>query len=212
MKKTVKTTFRIFFTLMLCFFLASAQTVAALAAETSEPEENTSSQVSEDNSTEDEGPNTLQLNLDPAWAGVEFELQSDTVDAVTMVTVSPEGMLTIDLDGSYIYSLNANSELIPVIPSQEEAAATSDEEEVEVAGSNTNEAESQPPDEENKPLAESEKTLLPGIPNLHLFLFAGGLVICLGILITMTVIKRRRENQSYDEDDDEYIYDDSEDG
>ena len=43
-----------------------------------------------------------------------------------------------------------------------------------------------------------------GIPTPHIFLFAGGMVIAIGTLIFMQIRKKKRENESpYDDEDEE---------
>ena len=55
---------------------------------------------------------------------------------------------------------------------------------------------------EQKP--ESNKKAESGIPTLHIILFAGCMVIAIGTLIFMQIRKKKRENESpYDDEDEE---------
>ena len=65
--------------------------------------------------------------------------------------------------------------------------------------------ESQPEKQTEGSSAEESSATVAGIPVLHLCLFVGGMVLSVGGLITMYVVKRRRE------DEDGYEYDDDED-
>lgn len=52
--------------------------------------------------------------------------------------------------------------------------------------------------------AEEGSTTVAGISVLHIVLFAGGMVVAVGVLIAMHVVKRRRESEpAYDDEDDE---------
>ncbi len=53
---------------------------------------------------------------------------------------------------------------------------------------------------------KAEDALVAGIPVLHLCLFIGGMILAVGGLVTMHIIKRRREDESgyeYDEEEEE---------
>ena len=50
---------------------------------------------------------------------------------------------------------------------------------------------------------ESNEKAASGIPTLHIILFAGGMVIAIGTLIVMQVLKKKRENEAPDDEEDE---------
>ena len=50
---------------------------------------------------------------------------------------------------------------------------------------------------------ESNEKAVSGIPTLHIILFAGGMVIAIGTLIVMQILKKKRENESPDDEKDE---------
>ena len=52
--------------------------------------------------------------------------------------------------------------------------------------------------------AEENSATVAGIPVLHIVLFAGGMVLASGAVISMHIVKRRRESEpAYDDEDDE---------
>lgn len=144
-----------------------------------------------------EGPNTLIIELGAEWADTEFTFTSENSAEPAAAVVSPEGVLTLSLDGSYIYRLESGGSDLP----QTEKAADSS-----VIIEETEEDAADPiPEQQSEDAGEEGSTILPGVPNQHLFLFGGGLIVCIGALIAMHVIKKRRTNADYDaEDDDDY--------
>ena len=50
---------------------------------------------------------------------------------------------------------------------------------------------------------ESNEKAASSIPTLHIILFAGGMVIAIGTLIVMQVLKKKRENEAPDDEEDE---------
>ena len=50
---------------------------------------------------------------------------------------------------------------------------------------------------------ESNEKAESGIPTLHIILFAGGMVIAIGTLIVMQILKKKRENEAPDDEEDE---------
>ena len=123
-------------------------------------------------------PEQLILQLGQEWAGVEFELK-------------------MELGGSQTYTLSAMHSSVPV-PSasatQEEQNANDINEPAALEGS----------DAQPQPTSQEETSLIKGIPNTHLFLFGGGLIICVGALIAMRVVKQRRASQEDVEEYDDY--------
>lgn len=95
----------------------------------------------------------------------------------------------MEIGGSKSYVLTCMNSAVKV-PSMTQAPATT---------------ESQPEKQMEGSPAEESSATVAGIPVLHLCLFVGGMVLSVGGLITMYVVKRRRE------DEDGYEYDDDED-
>ena len=164
-------------------------------------------------------PDKLIIQLGTDWAGAEFELKTDVGLYPQPIIVSPEGILSMELGGSKTYTLSALSSgrietALPADINPESSASneepvenpidTSQAPVSEMPGAQTSDGElRQPPGPE---VQEADDNLIKGIPNTHLFLFAGGIIICVTGLIVMRVIKNRnRKHGSYDDyDDDDY--------
>ena len=131
----------------------------------------------------------LEIQLGAEWAGVEFQLKTDAGLYPGTVKVGQDGVLRMEIGGSKSYILTCMNSAVEV-PEVTQAPATT-ETESEQNNSETNSAE------------EGSATVA-GIPVLHIVLFGGGMVVAIGALITMHVVKRRRESEpAYDDDDDE---------
>ena len=131
----------------------------------------------------------LEIQLGTEWAGVEFQLKTDAGLYPGTVKVGQDGVLRMEIGGSKSYILTCMNSAVEV-PEVTQAPATT-ETESEQNNSETNSAE------------EGSATVA-GIPVLHIVLFGGGMVVAIGALITMPVVKRRRESEPvFDEDDDE---------
>lgn len=161
-----------------------------------------------------EQPEKMVIQLGTSWAGVEFELKTDAGVYPQPIVVSPEGVLTMELGGSKTYTLSAINS--PTIAPSPDASATDTHPEEDNPSDETeqpNDAQQDPneqggetevqedPEETPSPDSEEDNNLINGIPNLHLFLFAGGLVACITGLVVMAIMKRRRNRQYNDYDD-----------
>lgn len=158
----------------------------------------------------------LILQLGPNWAGVEFELSTDMGKYPGAIIVGDNGVLTLELADSSTYTLSClNSRVTPPKPELQESnvqAAESTEGPIYAATDLVQPSESpqannknanQPDDSTAQPQAEQESPSVEpeqGIPTLQLVLFLGGAVLCVGGLVAMRVLKKRRE---YDDEDDE---------
>ena len=164
-------------------------------------------------------PDKLIIQLGTDWAGTEFELKTDVGLYPQPIIVSPEGILSMELGGSKTYTLSALStgqlETAPPAGTDPESPPPNDttegnpEETDQTPPSDT--PDTQAPDNEptqtpNPGDQEADNNLIKGIPNMHLFLFAGGIIISVTGLIVMRVIKNRSGN--HNSDDDEYDDDD----
>lgn len=131
----------------------------------------------------------LEIQLGTEWAGVEFQLKTDAGLYPGTVKVGQDGVLRMEIGGSKSYILTCMNSAVEV-PEVTQAPATTE------TDSEQNNSETD--------TAEEGGATVAGIPVLHIVLFAGGMVVAIGVLIAMHVVKRRRENEPvYDEDDDE---------
>lgn len=162
----------------------------------------------------------LEIQLGADWAGVEFELKTDAGMYPGTIAVGEDGVLRLEIGGSSSYTLTCLNSSVAV-PNPEAASAT-DEVQPEdgqtgteaAEGINTGEMQSEDqnieleaasevgqPDAEG---AEAEENTVAGIPVAHLVIFSVGMVLAVGSLITMYVLKRRRESLTDDDPDAEY--------
>ncbi len=165
----------------------------------------------------------LIIQLGPNWAGVEFELSTDMGKYSETIVVGDNGVLSLELADSSIYTLSClNSKVpIPAAPDSTQMPATttappekgeSPENQPAVQPSEAQQSEDaeQPQTSQTIPTDLPEDTssagdVIPpsdkqGIPTLQLVLFIGGAMLCVGGLIIMQIVKKRRE---YDDEDDE---------
>lgn len=137
-------------------------------------------------------PIRLQIHLGPHWAKTEFELNTESGPYPEAITVDDKGNLYLDIpdDGDIQLSV-VNRSVVPPVPS-----------------SVVSEPENSPtstPVATNKAVDKSEEIADDDgieIPTVHIVLFAGGSVLCVGFLIFFFV--RRRRRYDYYEDDDDY--------
>lgn len=158
----------------------------------------------------------LIIQLGPNWAGVEFELSTDMGKYPGAIIVGDNGVLTLELADSSTYTLSClNSRVTPPKPELQESnvqaaestegpiyAATDLVQPSEPAPANKNE-QHPTADLTKQPQMESETPadeFRQNIPTLQLVLFIGGAVLCIGGLIVIRIVKKRRE---YDDEDDE---------
>ena len=159
----------------------------------------------------------LIIQLGPEWAGTEFSLTTDMGVYPGVITVNEAGILTTDLGGSTTYTLiclqpTGNSEAsepeaAPARSAQEAVQQSAGTVALEAASDMTPQntevdagPQEQAPASEGTPQAPADEEP-SGIPTMHLILFLGGAAICIGGLVVLTMLKRRREY--YDEEYDE---------
>lgn len=132
----------------------------------------------------------LEIQLGTDWAGVEFQLKTDAGLYPGTVVVGQDGVLRMEIGGSKSYILTCMNSAVEV-PEPTQAPATT-------------ESQTEEPKPETETADDGDSATVAGIPVLHIVLFAGGMVVAVGALITMHVAKRRRESEpAYDDDDDE---------
>jgi hypothetical protein len=133
-------------------------------------------------------PDKLILQLGSRWAGVEFELRTDSGVFPVPVVVDANGVLRMDLGGSKTYTLSclASAVAVPPVRSGQDDAAPA------------------PEPARDDPASAGEAENRNGVPAGHLVLFLGGLAAAVGGLLAMRYFKRRRDAYDYDEDGDDY--------
>lgn len=131
-------------------------------------------------------PDQLVLQLGARWAGVEFELRTDAGVFPAPVVVDESGILRMDLGGSTTYTLSCLESTVP-IPDPEPA---------QTEPTTPGEAPIPSPDPSEP---DSQQRIIPPLP---LAIFLVGLAAAVGGLVAMHIVKKRRE-ADYDEWDDE---------
>ena len=132
-------------------------------------------------------PASLEIQLGAEWAGVEFELKTDAGMYPGDVVVGDDGVLRLEIGGSKSYILTCMNSSTS-LPEPEDTADSTDRTQA-------------PATTEQSP--ESNEKAESGIPTLHIILFAGGMVIAIGTLIVMQILKKKRENEAPDDEEDE---------
>ena len=133
----------------------------------------------------------LEIQLGTDWAGVEFALRTDAGMYPGTVKVGDDGVLRMEIGGSKNYILSCMNSTVQV-PSPTQAPATTDADKETVQTESIGEE------------SEPQENTVAGIPVWHLVLFCGGMILAVGSLITMHVLKKRREADSgYDGEGDE---------
>ena len=129
----------------------------------------------------------LEIQLGTAWSGVEFQLKTDAGVYPGTVKVGTDGVLRLEIGGSSQYILTCMNSSTS-IPEPEDTADSTDQTQAPATT------------EQN---SESNEKAASAIPTLHIILFAGGMVIAIGTLIVMQVLKKKRENEAPDDEEDE---------
>ncbi|MHA9737023.1 hypothetical protein [Robinsoniella peoriensis] len=138
-------------------------------------------------------PEKLEIQLGVDWAGVEFQLKTDSGMYPGTIAVGEDGVLRMELGGSKSYVLTCMSSSVAA-PEVTQAPATTEETQNESnEGQKSNGSNS----------GQDTKGTVAGIPVLHLVLFAGGMVLAVGSLVVMQVMKKRRESDAEYEEEDE---------
>ena len=139
-------------------------------------------------------PEKLEIQLGADWAGVEFQLKTDSGMYPGTIAVGEDGVLRMELGGSKSYVLTCMNSSVSV-PEAAQAPATTEE-----AQNESNEGQ----ENNGSNSGQDTKGTVAGIPVLHLVLFAGGMVLAVGSLVAMRVMKKRRESDAEYEDEDKY--------
>lgn len=154
-----------------------------------------------------EQPSQLEIQLGPAWAGVEFQLRTDAGIYPGVITVDESGVLRTELGGSTSYILSSMNSSVAVPDPEEvpQAPATTEpsSEALELSPEYWVSVDT-PSDEAQEQESEAE---VAGIPIQHLILFGGGLLLAIGSLIALRVVKNRNADSRTDYDDDDDLPD-----
>lgn len=167
----------------------------------------------------------LEIQLGAGWAGVEFQLKTDSGLYPGTITVGEDGVLRTELGGSSSYVLTcmgsptAAPETAQVPATTEEAQTETENENPEVETQDNQESQEITDSGQDTAAGVEQETsgetqeeasaagqpgTVAGIPVAHIILFAGGMVLAVGSLAVMYIMKRRREADDEYEDEDEY--------
>ena len=158
-------------------------------------------------------PERLEIQLGTAWAGVEFQLRTDSGLYPDPIPVGEDGVLRLEIGGSnsYVLSCLGLSNAIPMVEPENygELATVEFPETTPEAAESDNPA----PPEVTEPLAEEtpapvQETPHPvktvaGIPVKHVIFFGVGILICVTVLVGLKLSAVNREDDE-DEDFDDY--------
>lgn len=165
----------------------------------------------------------LEIQLGAGWAGVEFQLKTDSGLYPGTITVGEDGVLRTELGGSSSYVLTCMGSPTAV-PENAQVPATTEEMQTETENSDGETQDNQESQEitdsgqdtaagveqetsgeaQEEDSAAGQPGTVAGIPVAHIILFAGGMVLAVGSLAAMYIMKRRREADDEYEDEDEY--------
>lgn len=144
-------------------------------------------------------PSQLTIQLGSDWAGVEFQLRTDSGVYPGTVVVDEYGVLSLEIGGSSTYELSClgSPQAAPTLEPEPSEAPESEPAETELTPV-PSDAVTPTPDEAGDALT------VYGIPVIHLAIFGGGLLVAIILLIALRFSRRRRHRwDEYDEDDDE---------
>lgn len=155
-------------------------------------------------------PEQLEIQLGTAWAGVEFQLRTDSGVYPGTIPVGDDGVLRLEIGGSSSYQLTCIGSTVPA-PTPEPTPAVQPSPAPTGTPSATSslilesEVSSQP--QATITVSEVEPVdpefTFQDIPVWQLGLFGGGLVVAIWVLIVLAVLKKRRGDDP-DEDDDDF--------
>lgn len=158
-------------------------------------------------------PERLEIQLGTAWAGVEFQLRTDSGLYPDPIPVGEDGVLRLEIGGSssYILSCMGLSNAIPMVepenfgelatvefPDTAPEAAESDN----PATPEVTEAPAEGPPVPAQETPHPVKTVA-GIPVKHVIFFGAGILICVTVLVGLKLAAVNREDDE-DEDFDDY--------
>lgn len=146
-------------------------------------------------------PKQLIIQLGPEWAGVEFQLKTDSGLYPGTIQVGEDGILRLEIGGSEAYTLTCLGSSVQA-PAPVSTADPELENDSLVSKASVSQPEPTIESHSHEPEPEPEPNLA-GIPVWQLCLFGGGMVVAVASLVVLAVIKRRR-GEVEDEEEDEY--------
>lgn len=146
-------------------------------------------------------PQQLIIQLGPEWAGVEFQLKTDSGLYPGTLPVGEDGILQLEIGGSEVYTLTCLGSAVqvpaPVSSADPVVESTDPTPQPPVSQSETI------PESHSHELEPEPEPNLAGIPVWQLCLFGGGMVVAVASLVILTVMKQRR-GEGEDDEEDEY--------
>ena len=146
-------------------------------------------------------PERLVLQLGPQWAGVEFELKTDTGVYPAPVVVNSAGVMEMDLGGSNTYTLSCLASAAAVLNPEPSAEDPSSQFFISATSVENNDDSDNNGEFDNsgeiKPIA-----LRAGIPAKYLIILITGLIVAIGGLASLHYSRRHRKARDYDDEDD----------
>lgn len=125
-------------------------------------------------------PSQLTIQLGSDWAGVEFQLRTDSGVYPGVVVVDESGVLSLEIGGSSTYELSClgSPQTVPTPEPEPSEAPESEQAETEPA---TTSADTVTP----TPDEGGDELTVYGIPVIHLAIFGGGLLVAIVLLIAL---------------------------
>lgn len=123
-------------------------------------------------------PSQLTIQLGSDWAGVKFQLRTDSGVYPGVVVVDESGVLSLEIGGSSIYELSClgSPQTVPTLEPEPSEERESEQAETEPA---TTSADTVTP----TPDEAVDALTVYGIPVVHLAVFGGGLLVAIVLLI-----------------------------
>lgn len=155
-------------------------------------------------------PEQLEVQLGAAWAGVEFQLRTDSGVYPGTIPVGEDGVLRLEIGGSSSYQLTCIGSAVPAptpepTPEVQPSPVPTDTPTATSSLVLESEVSSQP--QATITVSEVEPVdpefTFQDIPIWQLGLFGGGLVVAIGVLIVLAVLKKHRGDDP-DEDDNDF--------
>ena len=155
----------------------------------------------------------LEIQLGTAWAGVEFQLRTDSGLYPDPIPVGEDGVLRLEIGGSSRYTLSCMglANAMPMMEPDgfaEETAVVVPEESVEPADESLQDELVDSPEIPETPAPtmapEQQVSTVAGIPVKHLVFFGLGILICCGVLVGLKLAAvNRAEDAEFDEYDED---------
>ena len=153
----------------------------------------------------------LEIFLGQAWAGVEFQLRTDSGKYPEPIPVGENGVLSLEIGGSEHYCLTclATRTEAPVpedetVPSDETLAERETQEATETTAEDADEEASKETTSDSTEDTEVivEQLSDDEIPTSSIVIFAFGLLIAIAALVLLQMHQKRSSAQECDTDDD----------